>query len=159
MTLLLGLTVKSSLYTVLIFSILAIWFINLIQRALGGMGVTSHTFIFHEHTGWARPFLNKTYVVGTQKDGSFEQPKHTCMLKLMRKKPVALLWYCFFSKSELTLSLPVSSADNLCIQFGHRSGPTTCQAWSGSKLFDTQIIYLKKNKNWQWQFWKKSADD
>ena len=36
----------------------------------------------------------------------------------------------------LTLCLLVSSADNLCKQFGPRSGPTKCRAWSGSKLFD-----------------------
>ena len=35
-------------------------------------------------------------------------------------------------------------ADNLCKQFGPRSGPTTCRAWSGSKLFDTQMV-LKKS--------------
>ena len=33
--------------------------------------------------------------------------------------------------------LLVLSADNLCKQFGLRSGPTKCLAWSGSKLFDT----------------------
>ena len=32
-----------------------------------------------------------------------------------------------------------SSADNLCKQFGPRSGPTTCQSWSGSKPLDTLI--------------------
>ena len=32
---------------------------------------------------------------------------------------------------------------NLCKQFGSRSGPTKCRAWSGSKLFDTLIIFLK----------------
>ena len=35
----------------------------------------------------------------------------------------------------------------LCKQFGPRSGPTECQSWSGSKLFDTC------------KFGKKSADD
>ena len=38
----------------------------------------------------------------------------------------------------------MSSADNLCKQFGHRSGPTTCQAWSGSKLFETMMVFLKE---------------
>ena len=37
----------------------------------------------------------------------------------------------------------LSSADNLCKQFGPRSGPTKCWAISGSKLFDTPIAFLK----------------
>ena len=47
--------------------------------------------------------------------------------------------------STLLLSsyLLVLSADNLCKQFGSRSGPTKCWAWSGSKLFDTLIVFLK----------------
>ena len=44
----------------------------------------------------------------------------------------------------LTLRLLVSSADNFCKQFRSRSGLTKCQAWSGSKLFDTLIKYLKE---------------
>ena len=35
--------------------------------------------------------------------------------------------------------LLVSSADNLCNQFGPRSGPTKCRALFGSKLFDLLI--------------------
>ena len=42
----------------------------------------------------------------------------------------------------LTLCLQVSSADSLCKQFGPRSGPTKCRAWSGSKLFDTLMVFL-----------------
>ena len=42
-----------------------------------------------------------------------------------------------------TLCLRVSSADNLCKQFGPWSGPTKCRAWSRSKLFDTLIVLLK----------------
>ena len=38
----------------------------------------------------------------------------------------------------------MSSADNLCKQFGHRSGLTECRSWSGSKLFDTLIVLLKE---------------
>ena len=37
----------------------------------------------------------------------------------------------------------MSSADNLCKQFGPRPGLTKCQTWSGSKLFDTQAAFLK----------------
>ena len=40
--------------------------------------------------------------------------------------------------------LLVSSADNLCKQFGPRSDPTKCRAWSGSKLFDTLMVFLKE---------------
>ena len=33
---------------------------------------------------------------------------------------------------------------NLVKQFGPRSGPTECLAWSGSKLFDTLMVFLKE---------------
>ena len=52
----------------------------------------------------------------------------------------------------LTCCLLVSSADNFCKQFGPRSGPTQCWAWSGSNPFDTQMIF---RKSW---FWKKTID-
>ena len=32
----------------------------------------------------------------------------------------------------------------LCKHFGPRSGPTTCPPWSGSKLFDTLMVFLKE---------------
>ena len=35
------------------------------------------------------------------------------------------------------------SADNLCKQFGPRSGQTKRQASSGSKLFDTLMVFLE----------------
>ena len=37
----------------------------------------------------------------------------------------------------------LSIADNLCKQFGPRSGPTKCWSWSGSNLFDTLIGFPK----------------
>ena len=43
----------------------------------------------------------------------------------------------------LSLCLLMSSADNLCKQFGPRPGPTKCRACSGSKLFDTLMVFLK----------------
>ena len=52
-----------------------------------------------------------------------------------------------------TLCFLVSSAANLSKQLGPRSGPTKCRAWSGSNMFDTQMVFLKeffKNKC----FWK-----
>ena len=36
------------------------------------------------------------------------------------------------------------SADNFCKQFGPRSVPTKCRAWSGSKLFDALKEILKE---------------
>ena len=45
---------------------------------------------------------------------------------------------------HLTLYLLASSADNFCKQFGPRSGPTKCRALSGSKLFDTLMVFLKE---------------
>ena len=40
----------------------------------------------------------------------------------------------------------MSSADNLCKQFGSRSGLTKCQALTGSKLFDTSDGIPEKKK-------------
>ena len=53
----------------------------------------------------------------------------------------------------------LSSADNLCKQFGPRSGPTLSWSSSGSKRFDTLTLivfqkeFLKKND------FEKSAED
>ena len=44
----------------------------------------------------------------------------------------------------LTLCLLVSSADDLCKQFGPISGPTKCWAQFGSNLFDTLKVFLKE---------------
>ena len=47
----------------------------------------------------------------------------------------------------LTLSVLwrlLSSADNLCKQFGTTSGLTKCRSWSGFKLFDTLLVVLKE---------------
>ena len=48
------------------------------------------------------------------------------------------------NQEKLTLYLLVSSADNLCKQFGPRSGGTKCWAWSGSNLLDTEMVFLKE---------------
>ena len=53
-------------------------------------------------------------------------------------------------------SLP-TTADNLCKQFGPRPGPTKCRPWSGSKLFDTLMVFLKEIL--ESPFWKKSTND
>ena len=47
----------------------------------------------------------------------------------------------------LTHCLLVSSADNLCKQFGPRSSPTKHGAWSGSKLFDA-LMERNFRKSW-----------
>ena len=49
----------------------------------------------------------------------------------------------------------LSSADNLCKQFGPRQGLKFCQSWSCSKPFDTLIVFVKEF----FELWKKSADD
>ena len=36
------------------------------------------------------------------------------------------------------------TAYNLCKQTGPRSGTIKCRAWSGSNLFDTQMVFLKE---------------
>ena len=38
---------------------------------------------------------------------------------------------------------PSVICNNLCKEFGPRSAPTKCRAWSGSNLFDTQMVLLK----------------
>ena len=42
------------------------------------------------------------------------------------------------------LCLLLSSAYDICDQFGPRTGPTKCRACSGSKLFDTWMLLLKE---------------
>ena len=42
------------------------------------------------------------------------------------------------------LVMTLSSADNLCKQFGPRSGPTECRSRFGSKPFDTLTVFLKE---------------
>ena len=45
----------------------------------------------------------------------------------------------------MTLYLLVASAVKFCKQFGPRSGPTKCWAWSGSNLFGTLIELPKES--------------
>ena len=60
----------------------------------------------------------------------------------------------------------LSSADNLCKQFGPRSAPTECLSWSGfywswswSKVFDTlALMFMKKIEKANFEKKKKSAD-
>ena len=39
----------------------------------------------------------------------------------------------------------LSSADNLSKQFGPKSSPTKFRALPGTNLFDTLVVFLKKN--------------
>ena len=52
----------------------------------------------------------------------------------------------------------MSYADNFCKQFWPRSGPTKCPAWSGSNLFETQMVFLKEFSE-KVDFEEKSAYD
>ena len=52
-----------------------------------------------------------------------------------------------------TLCLLVLSAHYFCKQIGHRSGPTKYRAWSGSNMFDNQMVNLKEFLKKRW-FWK-----
>ena len=64
----------------------------------------------------------------------------------------------YLPKYLLTLFLLVLSADNLCKQFGPRSGLTKRQTSSGFKLFDTLMVFLKEFSE-KVDSEKKSADD
>ena len=53
-------------------------------------------------------------------------------------------WLCYLQQLFVIGAFLVLSADNLCKQFVPRSGPTERRAWSGSKLFDTLMLFLKE---------------
>ena len=61
----------------------------------------------------------------------------------------------FFKNPFLASGNFLSSADNLFKQLGPRS---ICRSWSGYKLFDTLIVFLKEVFEKAY-FDKKSADD
>ena len=65
------------------------------------------------------------------------QPRSTAPVKLAAG--VKSIWKASPRKSS-TLYQLVLSADNICAQFGPKSGLTKRQSWSGSKLFDTDGI-------------------
>ena len=48
------------------------------------------------------------------------------------------------ARIPVTLPILLSAVASLFKQFGPRSGPTNCWAWSGSKLFDTLMVFLKE---------------
>ena len=67
-----------------------------------------------------------------------------------------LTWILAYFRSSLPLSKiletvihvqyvnSLSSADNLCKQFGPRSGPIKHRTWTGSKLFYTLMVFFEK---------------
>ena len=89
-----------------------------------------------------------------------EKKQHTkkCFWKITQNAKTYAFYYFFQHECSLTkyyiltLYLLESSADNFCKQFGPRSGPTKCRAWSGSKMFDTDGIPERIfRKGWFWQ--------
>ena len=54
------------------------------------------------------------------------------------------LIYFYEVRVPLALCLLVPSVVHLCKQFGSRSGTTKCRARSGSKLFDTLMVFPKE---------------
>ena len=52
--------------------------------------------------------------------------------------------YSLYEGVLFTVCLLVSSMDNLCKQFGPRSGMTKCPALSVSKLYNTLMVFLKE---------------
>ena len=60
------------------------------------------------------------------------------LTSFLKKCNTKIQWF------HLTFSLLVSSADSLGKQIGPRSGQTKRLAWSGSNLFDTQMVFLKE---------------
>ena len=83
--------------------------------------------------GWTRDLL-----VSSRTAHPTEPPRPTFYLK--KKK------FSFWRWNFLYIWIGVFSYwsdDNLYKQSGLRSGQTKCRAWSGSKLFDTLMIFLK----------------
>ena len=84
--------------------------------------------------------IHKHLAEGSERDSS-----HTLSDVDLSKKKVrlGLMWLDKnWSKKLLALCLLVSSADDLCTQFGPRSGLTKGPTRSGSKLLDTQMVFL-----------------
>ena len=89
---------------------------------------------------------------------SKESTKEVCLLLtlcLLVSSPLQTVWIqicahkcrlliTFANSLDPDFCLLVSSADKLCKQFGPRSGPKKCRAWSGSKLFDTLKVFQKE---------------
>ena len=79
--------------------------------------------------------LQVTSVVGHGKTGS-----EAAGMRVNQQKRILEEIKQYKYQVELNLSLQVLSADNLCKQFGPRSGPLKM----GSKLFDILMVFLKE---------------
>ena len=73
------------------------------------------------------------------------------------KNAICLLCLVAYSNALQSRCLLVPSAGNFRKQFEPRSGPTKCRAWSGSKLFDTLMVFLKISFEKNQQTTKKHA--
>ena len=92
----------------------------------------------HQITTWMRANPGSEFVAANT------------LVKWKKLEPNEINFSQGFSQKVLTSCfvfnpLPALSADNLCKQFGLRSGPTKCRAWSGSKLFETQMVLKQSN--------------
>ena len=110
-------------------------------------------------------FLFKTYYllnlqhillsVVLRNDGKINVVDHARVVKTFKFERL-LIGYISKCKDRLSISIVASisqpywhcllvpSAANFCKQFGTRSGRTKCQAWLGSKLFDTLMVFPKE---------------
>ena len=73
-----------------------------------------------------------------------DRAEHSWMWKVT-SVPSAGKVSCRRQRYRFITEFTVISADSLCKQFRPRSGPTKCWSWSGSKLFATLILILKKS--------------
>ena len=132
---------------------------KIIYRYLGAWCVWRQS----ENDGWENEWLMKT---------SHEKKCPNVMLRLTHYSSVPVvpvkpdLEWCYIQRRRLTLCLLVPSIDNRWKHSGPRSGPTICQAWSGSWVFDIPMAILKdffekvvfetcqratKKVNWSWK--------
>ena len=86
--------------------------------------------------------IKREYNVGIRKTMSIEAYLRTMWTHIIASICVQVsLTTCSLT---FILYLLMSSADNLSKQFRPRSGLTKCRARSGSKLFDTLMVFLKE---------------
>ena len=87
-----------------------------------------------------RPFITERLLMGRKESNQTNKitilGAHTQIQSASNKGTCTLVQ----SDSVIVNVLYLLSADNLCKQFGPRSGPIKCQALSGSKLFDIDCI-------------------
>ena len=93
-------------------------------------------------------FINKEHLISARKGVETRRRTMLRNVGLSISSPVEFtLWmlghFCFLSYadffSKLTFQKFIQEYDQSVKQFGSRSGPTICRAWSGSKLFAKMI--------------------